>query len=104
MFPILFDVYLEAVSRLAKSIPNSIFKVSSGTDMVLDIEYADDYDVIAFTQHTAERGKEQATDSIISSGIKTNGAKSNLYEIGRPFGGVANVSGPHKLKQVWFNG
>jgi hypothetical protein len=37
-------VYLEAVSRLAKSIPNSIFKVTFGIDMVLDIEYADDYD------------------------------------------------------------
>jgi hypothetical protein len=53
--------------------------------MVIDIEYADDYDVIAFTQHTAQKGKEQATDSIVSSGMKTNEAKSNVYEMRRPF-------------------
>jgi hypothetical protein len=55
--PILFDVYLEAVSRLAKSIPNSIFKVSSGTDMVLDIEYADDYQIL----DQASKGLDVAT-------------------------------------------
>ncbi len=98
--PVLFDVYLEAAARYAKAIPQSIFNMSFGIDMVMDTEYADDFDIIAFTRQSAELAKKQAESAFLANGLHINEEKSRMYALGRTLGNYRTAMDHKKIKKL----
>ncbi len=99
--PVLFDVYLEAAARYAKAIPHSIFNMSFGIDMVMDTEYADDFDIIAFTRQSAELAtKKQAESAFLANGLHINEEKSRMYALGRTLGNYRTAMDHKKIKKL----
>lgn len=80
--PLLFDAYLECASRNAHIIDKDhLFQISFDVETVMEISYADDYDIIAFKKENALKAKENATASFQSLDLRTNEQKQRLYAI-----------------------